>query len=104
MNAIRATWMNGQVVPEEDPASWPNGVKLLIWPYDSQSNELPSGMTEENQGDTPEEIERWIAETDAIPPLVLTPEEETDLFAWREKAKQFNLEAVRRQMEEGLTK
>jgi hypothetical protein len=57
-------------------------------------------MTEEEQGDTREQIERWIAETDAIRPLVLTPEEESDLLSWREKTREFNLEAVRRQMEE----
>jgi hypothetical protein len=101
MNAIRATWRNGQIIPEE-PANWPEGVKLLVSQIDAPNGRVVRGMTEEEQGDTPEQIARWIADTDAIPALVLTQEEEQDLVAWREKTRQFNLEAVRRQMDEGL--
>ena len=59
-------------------------------------------MTEEEQGDDPESIARWIAEFDAIPPLQMTPEEGADMNAWRAKVKAFNIEAVHRQMEEGI--
>jgi len=59
-------------------------------------------MTEEEQGDDPESIQRWIEELRAIPALPITPEQEAALFAWRQKVKEFNVEAVRRQMEEGI--
>ena len=98
MNAIHATWRNGQIIPEES-ANWPEGVKLLVSPVESSFRPDKRGMTEDEQGDTLEQIDRWIAETDAIPPLVLTPDEEDDLFAWRERTKRFNLEAMREQME-----
>jgi hypothetical protein len=57
-------------------------------------------MSEDEQGDDPEAIERWIADVRAIPPLPMTPQEEAHLLAWRRRVKDFNLEAVRRQMEE----
>jgi hypothetical protein len=32
----------------------------------------------------------------------MTPEQEAEMLAWRHKVKEFNLEAVRKQMEEGI--
>ena len=34
--------------------------------------------------------------------LSMTPEQEAELLAWRRQVRAFNLEAVRRQMEEGI--
>jgi hypothetical protein len=48
----------------------------------------------------PDAREQW-ART-SIGPLPMTPEEEAALLAWRQKVKEFNLEAVRRQMPEGI--
>jgi hypothetical protein len=59
-------------------------------------------MTEEEQRDDPEAVQSWIEELRAIPPLPMTPEQEEELLAWRQKVKDFNLDAVRRQMEEGI--
>jgi hypothetical protein len=59
-------------------------------------------MTEEEQGDDPEAIRRWIDELRATPALPMTPEQEAALLAWRQKVKEFTVEAVRRQMEEGI--
>jgi hypothetical protein len=61
------------------------------------------GMAEEEQGEDPESVARWLAELDAIPPLSMSAAEEADLQAWRQKVKAFNVEAVRRQMEEGIS-
>ena len=36
MNAIRATWTNGQILPNE-PVAWPEGTKLFIEPAGQQS-------------------------------------------------------------------
>ena len=72
MNAIKATWKKGQIVPDE-PVYWPEGCRLRVEP-DGMSD--TNGMTEEEQGDDPESIARWIAEFDAIPPLQMTQEEE----------------------------
>jgi hypothetical protein len=97
MSAIRATWKNGQIIPDV-PVSWPDGCRLVIqveWPGD-----IPF-LTEEEQGDDPAAIQQWIEELRALPPVPVTPEQEAELLAWRQKMKEFNVEAVRRQMEEG---
>ena len=74
MNAIRATWRNEQIVPDE-PVDWPEGCRLRVEPdHLSEMN----GMSEEEQGDDPESIARWIAEFEAIPPMQMTPDEETE--------------------------
>jgi hypothetical protein len=98
MSAVRATWKNGQIV-FDGPANWPEGSRLVV------REVAPAGMefmTEEEQGDDPESIRRWIDELRAIPALPMTPEQEAELLAWRQKVKEFNVEAVRRQMEEGI--
>jgi len=98
MQIVKATWHNGQVIPD-GPVNWPEGCRLNIEPA---SMEQIIGMTEEEQGDDPESIRSWLEEFDVIPPLPMTPEEEADLTAWRAKARAYNLDAVRRQMEEGI--
>jgi hypothetical protein len=98
MNAIKATWKNGQVVLDS-PAEWPDGRRLVV--AEEPTAEIRF-MTEEEQRDDPESVQRWIAELQAIPPLPMTPEQEAEMLAWRQNAKEFNLEAVRRQMQEGI--
>jgi hypothetical protein len=98
MSAIKATWKNGQIIPD-GPVNWREGSRLVI-------HEEPPGelifMTEAEQGDDPAAIERWIEELRAMPPLPMTPEQEAEMLAWRQRVKEFNVEAVRRQMEEGI--
>jgi hypothetical protein len=79
MNAIKATWKHGQIVPDE-PVDWPEGCRLRVQP---DSLLQTNGMSEEEQGDDPESIGRWIAEFDAIPPMQMTPEEEAEWQAAR---------------------
>lgn len=98
MSIVKATWKNGRIVPDE-PVNWQEGSRLII------REELPAEvhfMTEEEQADDAEAIQRWIAELQAIPPLPMTAEQEAEMLAWRQNAKEFNLEAVRRQMQEGI--
>lgn len=98
MSAVKATWKNGQIV-FDGPVSWREGSRLVVREEGSAEIEF---MTEEEQGDDPESIRRWIDELRAIPALPMAPEQEAELLAWRQKVKEFNVEAVRRQMEEGI--
>jgi hypothetical protein len=98
MSAVRATWKNGQVVLEGTPP-WPEGRQLVIVEAVPTDIEF---MTEDEQGDDPESIQRWIDEFRAIPPLPMAAEEEAEMLAWRQKMKEYNLEAVRRQMAEDV--
>ncbi len=84
MNAIKATWKNGQIVPDE-PVNWPEGCRLHIEP---EALLKTNGMSEEEQGDDPKSIARWIAEFDAIPPLQMTPQEEAEWRAARHDQKE----------------
>ncbi len=104
MNAIKTTIQNRRIdLPAPNDLSDGTKVRVDVTP-------LPAGdrlaevdfMTEDEQSDDPEAIERWIAELDALPGLTMTPEEEADLMAWHKKVKKFNLEAVRRQMQEDV--
>ncbi|MBI2807686.1 MAG: hypothetical protein HYX68_22120 [Planctomycetes bacterium] len=103
MSVIQTTIQNGRIdVPA--PADLSDGTRVLVdvmpLPAQSRADEIQF-MTEQEQSDDPEAIEAWIAELNALPPLTMTPEEEADLVAWRNKVREFNLEAVRKQMEEG---
>ena len=98
MSTIRATWKSGQVHLDL-PANWPEGSRLVV--SEDRFDDIHF-MTEEEQSDDPVSIERWIAELHALPALTMTAEQEADMLAWRKKAKKFNLDAVRRQMEEGI--
>jgi len=99
MSILTGVFKNGSILLDHPPPEWTEGervtVRALPW------NEVV-GMTEEEQGDDPESIERWIAEFNAIPPLEMSAEEEAAMIAWRKKVKEYNLEAVRRQFEEGI--
>ncbi len=85
MQAIKATWIDGQIVPD-GPVDWPNALRLTIDPEPTGSF---AGMSEECQGDDPESIARWIAAFDSIPPLVMTPEEEAAWQAARNAQREF---------------
>src|SRR5579859_6981714 len=102
MNAIKATWINGKIVPD-GPVDWPDGCRLTVDPKPGPSF---VGMTEEEQGDDAESIAHWIAEFDAIPPLEMTPEEESAWQSARNSQKEFDMakfderaEALRRTWE-----
>ena len=98
MNSIKATWTNGQVVIEGN-ADWPEGHRLIV--LEESAAEI-AFMTESEQSDDPHAIQRWIDELRAIPPLPQNPLQEPERLAWQEEMKAFNVEGVRRQMEEGL--
>jgi hypothetical protein len=99
MIAIGATWKNGQIVPDEK-VDWPDGCRLTI---EVEPFAAITGMTEDEQGDAPEAVAEWIAEFRAIPALIMSSEEEAGMLAWEQRMKEFNIEAVRRQMQEGIS-
>jgi len=98
MNAVKATWRNGQVVLDS-PAEWPEGRRLVV--AEETSGEIPF-MTEADQRDDPQSVQEWMDELRAIPPLPMSAEQEAEMLAWRQWARDFNVEAVRRQMQEGM--
>ena len=96
---IRGRFVDGKVVLEGPSPDWENGLALDIRPH-------RNGTSEEDDIDepeeTPEEIEAWIREFLAIPPLIITPAEEAEIEEWQRKVGEFNKEAVRKQFERGI--
>jgi hypothetical protein len=98
MNAIRATWTKGQIVPAE-PVDWPEGSELLVEPVAPADEKI--GLTEDEWRDDPESIAAWIAAVEKIEPLIWADGEREEYERYREKHRQFNIEAVQRLMEAG---
>jgi N-methylhydantoinase B/oxoprolinase/acetone carboxylase alpha subunit len=97
VNAIRATWTNGQIVPAE-PVEWPEGSELRVEAVAPDG--AKTGMTEQEWGDYPESIAAWIAAVEKIEPMIWAVGEREEYERYREKVRQFNLEAVRMQMKQ----
>ncbi len=93
MKVVRAIWKGGKVVLLGKP-DWPEGTELMV-------EVDPPGlrfMTEDEQGDDPESIRRWIEEVNALPaPDVPNPFDDPEWIAWEAKVAQYNFEAVRKQ-------
>ena len=94
MNAVRAVWTNGRILPSE-PVDWPEGSQLRVEPLAPPGEK--TGLSEEEWRDDPDSIAAWIEAVEKIEPLVWAEGEEEELERWREKCGQFNIEAVRRQ-------
>ncbi len=95
MNAIKATWTKGRIVPAE-PVDWPEGCELLVEPVPAGEK---IGMTEEEWRDDPESIAAWIAAVEKIEPMIWEEGEREEYERYRKEFKEFNIEAVRKQME-----
>jgi hypothetical protein len=97
MNAVKAVWTNGQIVPA-GPVDWPEGSELLVEPIVPGGEKV--GLTEEEWRDDPESIAAWVAAVERIEPLVWADEEGEAYRRYREASRQFNVDAVRKQMEQ----
>lgn len=102
----------GQVFVEE-PINLPDGSEVTI--LGEIHDDFPGGggdglppaaaeidfMTEDDQGDDPEGIDRWVEDLRSIPPVPEDPGKEAARRAWDEAMRRFNIDAVRKQFEEG---
>jgi hypothetical protein len=95
MKAIKATWTKGRIVPAE-PVDWPEGSELLVAPVAAEEK---LGMTEEEWRDDPKSIAEWIAAVDKIEPMIWAEGEREEYERYRQECRDFNIEAVRKQME-----
>jgi hypothetical protein len=86
MSAIRATWRNGQIVPD-GPVDWPEGSRLLVEPDPTSADAIEG--SEEGWSNTPEAIADWLKWCDSLQPLIFTPEEEAAAEAWLRKLNEY---------------
>ena len=94
----------GQIVIDE-PMNLPDGseVTILGRSADELSDDLGDidFMSEDEQSDAPEAIQQWIDDLRSIPPVPVNPQKEAEWRTWAEQMRQFNIEAMRKQFEEG---
>ena len=96
MQAINATWINGQIVPAK-PVDWPEGLQLIVEPVPNSGE--PMGASEDQWRDDPESIAQWIDWVNSIQPMIWEPGEREAYERYCEEHRRFNIEAVRRQMQ-----
>ena len=86
MTIIRSVIHNGRLQLDE-PVNLPDGSQVEVIVHVTSSLPLPAlvGMTEVEQEETPEEIERWIADVESIPPITMSDEE---WAAWQQRRKE----------------
>jgi hypothetical protein len=98
MNAIKATWKNGRILPAE-PVDWPEGSELVVEPMTAAVEKI--GLEEAEWQDDAESLADWDAWLQTIEPLALTDEERAAFEQYRAEFRRYNLEAVRQQMASG---
>jgi hypothetical protein len=97
VNAIKAIVKDRRIALDV-PDDWPEGTEVVIEPL-TQS----IGLREEDWPATPEAIADWMAWYESLEPLIFTPEEESELAAWRQKIKEYTIANMDRSIE-GLWK
>ncbi len=91
--AINATYQQGQIIPETTKGLV-EGQQLLIT---TRAACWSSAVKPNNR--TIHALEAWVRALESAPTLTLSPQEEADLRAWQTQQREFNLNAVRAQME-----
>src|SRR5262245_46302217 len=97
METIRAVWTKGQILPQE-PVDWPEGSELVVRAVAPAQQKI--GLSEDEWRDDPEAIAEWIAAVEKIEPMIWEPGEREEYERYRQEVKKFNIEAVRKQMED----
>jgi hypothetical protein len=98
MNAVKATWTNGRIVPGE-PVDWPEGSELVVEPVTTGGERV--GLDEAEWRDDPPALADWDAWLRTVEPRVLTDEERAAFAAYEGEVRRRTLDAVRRRMEAG---
>lgn len=76
---IRAKWVNGRVIPEEE-IDWPEGTVVYVSrtrPTEGDATDLAM------QDNDPESVAAWLAWYNSLEPLVYAAGEETEIEAGR---------------------
>ncbi len=98
MAAIRTTIRNGRIELNA-PAEMPDGTDVLVEITPLALEKV--GLDESDWRDDPEALADWSAWLETLQPLEFTAEEQAEHERFAEAFRRFNVEAVRRQMQEG---
>jgi hypothetical protein len=99
MIAFEATVQQGRIQLNV-PGEFPEGARVRVNVELIAPEKL--GIDESEWRDDPAALADWEAWIQTIEPLDLTPDEQAALVRFQEEMRRFNIEAVRKQMEEGL--
>lgn len=94
MRTIKATWKNGQIVPD-GPVDLPEGAELSILSHENAD----FGMREEDWDDSPQGIVEWGQWFESREPLVLTQEERKAMKGAHEAQRAYELANFERNMD-----
>jgi hypothetical protein len=98
VNAIRAV-IKDRRLELQAPPDWPDGTQVRIEPIQPVAGKI--GIDESEWRDDPASLADWELWIKTFEPLEFTPEEAVRMAEFDEKMRRFNVEAVRRQMQEG---
>jgi len=98
MNAIKGMVQNGRL-DLETPPDWPEGCTVLIEPLPEVSEKI--GLDESEWRDDAAGLADWDEWIKTFEPLEFTPDEVVAFARFQNEMRRYNIEAVRRQMEEG---
>ena len=87
MILLKGTIRNGQVLLPQ-PANWPDGTEVLVC---MDQPGVPLGIPDDEWPTDPEGIARLMAHMDSVEPFDMSPAEEADTQAWRQKVKEYTL-------------
>jgi hypothetical protein len=93
MNAIGATWKNGQIIPDSG-IDWPDGCRLIVKP---ESVAMP---IDDDGPATPEEIAQTLAAMARVEPFEMTDEERAEIEDWRRRVKEHTIATMNKDIEE----
>lgn len=86
-------WKDGRVIVEE-AVDWPDGCEVEVRPLIDCKL-----ANDEHQPNDPQDIERWIAEFQSIPPLEMTVEEQVAWQAARQAQREFELKTFNQRVD-----
>jgi hypothetical protein len=98
VNAVKATVRNRRIELAA-PDDLPDGAEVLVELTPIGAAKV--GMDESEWRDDPAGLADWAAWIQTIEPLEYTPEEAARTAAFDERMREYNVEAVRRRMEDG---
>ena len=79
------------------PVDWPEGYEVVVEPLPAPASSM--GVDESQWRDDPASRADWDEWIRAIEPFDFTPEDEAEFDQFATQMRQYNVEAVRRQME-----
>jgi len=94
--ALTGTWKNGQITLD-GPADWPEGCKLHVIPIPQTTDR--TGIPDDQWPQDSRGIAELLDRMDQIEPFEMTPQEEVDWLAGRQRIKEYTIGNMSKRIE-----